>query len=72
MSSKIGVYICHCGTNISGNVDIDEVVEFARTLPEVSIVRDYRFMCSDPGQNLIQEDIDKMGLDRVVVASCSP
>ena len=70
--AKIGVYICHCGTNISGAVNIDEVVEFAKTLPEVTVVRDYKFMCSDPGQDLIKKDIEELGLDRVVVSSCSP
>jgi heterodisulfide reductase subunit A len=72
MTVKIGVYVCHCGTNISGKVDITKVAEFARTLPNVTIVRDYKFMCSDPGQLLIQEDIKNLQLDRVVVASCSP
>ncbi len=69
---KIGVYICHCGTNIAGKVNIKEVCEFAQTLPNVALVRDYKFMCSEPGQNLIKDDIKAKGLDRVVVASCSP
>ena len=72
MALKIGVYICHCGTNIAGKVNINEVLEFAKTLPDVTVVRDYKFMCSDPGQGLIQNDIKMFGLDRVVVASCSP
>ena len=72
MALKIGVYICHCGTNIAGKVNINEVLEFAKTLPDVTVVRDYKFMCSDPGQGLIQNDIKLFGLDRVVVASCSP
>jgi heterodisulfide reductase subunit A len=72
MSHKIGVYICHCGTNIAGKVNISDVVEFAKTLPEVIVVRDYKFMCSDPGQDLIKKDIKESGLNRVVVASCSP
>jgi heterodisulfide reductase subunit A len=72
MSTKIGVYICHCGTNISGKVDVAAVAEFGKTLPNVTIARDYKFMCSDPGQELIQEDIKNLGLDRVVVAACSP
>ena len=54
---KVGVYICHCGINISAKLDIAAVVDFARTLPHVAIVRDYKFMCSDPGQDLIQKDI---------------
>jgi heterodisulfide reductase subunit A2 len=72
MGPKIGVYVCHCGTNISGKVNVSEVTEFARTLPGVTIAREYKFMCSDPGQILMQDDIHNAGLDRVVVASCSP
>jgi heterodisulfide reductase subunit A2 len=72
MSVKIGVYVCDCGTNISGKVNCAEVTEFARTLPNVTIAREYKFMCSDPGQLLIQEDIKNKALDRIVVASCSP
>ena len=69
---KIGVYICHCGTNIAGPVDVDAVTEYAAGLPGVSVARAYKYMCSDPGQELITHDILKEGLDRVVVASCSP
>jgi heterodisulfide reductase subunit A2 len=72
MSTKIGVYVCHCGTNISGKVDVEQVTEFARTLPDVVIARNNKFMCSDPGQILIEDDIKNMGLERIVVASCSP
>jgi heterodisulfide reductase subunit A len=72
MELKIGVYICHCGSNIAGIVDCSKVSEFARTLPNVAVARDYKYMCSDPGQNLIKDDIKKLGLNRVVVASCSP
>jgi heterodisulfide reductase subunit A len=72
MSVRIGVYVCHCGTNISGKVDVAEVTAFARTLPAVAVAREYKFMCSDPGQMLIQDDIKNAGLDRIVVASCSP
>jgi heterodisulfide reductase subunit A len=72
MPERIGVYICHCGTNIAGKVDIDELVGFAKGLDDVALVRDYKFMCSDPGQNLIQKDIEDGLIDRVVVASCSP
>ena len=72
MTIRIGVYICHCGTNISGKVNVTEVAEFARTLPDVAVAREYKFMCSDPGQLLIQDDIRNLGLERVVVASCSP
>jgi len=69
---RIGVYICHCGTNIAANVDVKQVAEFAATLPDVVVARDYLYMCSDPGQGLIQRDIEEQGLNRVVVASCSP
>ncbi len=72
MERRIGVYVCHCGSNIAGTVDVGKVVEFARTLNSVVIARDYRFMCSDPGQELIEKDIKELGLNRVVVASCSP
>ncbi len=69
---RIGVYVCHCGLNIAGKVDVAAVVGFARTLPHVTVARDYRFMCSDPGQELIQRDLREGLIDRVVVASCSP
>ena len=72
MERKIGVYICHCGANIAGVVDIAQVVEFAKSLPFVAVARDYKFMCSDPGQELIKGDIKEKGLNRIVVASCSP
>jgi len=69
---KIGVYVCHCGTNIAATVDVKEVMKFAKNLPDVAIARDYVYMCSDPGQELIKKDILEATLDRVVVASCSP
>jgi heterodisulfide reductase subunit A len=69
---RIGVYVCHCGTNIAGTVDVEEVTGFASTLDGVTIARHYAYMCSDPGQDLIKEDITEQGLSRVVVASCSP
>jgi heterodisulfide reductase subunit A2 len=69
---KVGVYVCHCGTNIAGVVDVEAVAEAAGELENVVIARHYSYMCSDPGQELIQEDIHNLGLDRVVVASCSP
>ena len=72
MSVRIGVYVCHCGTNISGKVNVTEVTAFAKTLPNVAVAREYKFMCSDPGQILIQDDIKGQKLDRIVVASCSP
>lgn len=68
---KIGLYICHCGINISSTISIEELVSFGHSLPHVEVVRDYSYMCSDPGQALIREDIEE-GVERVVVASCSP
>jgi len=72
MERKIGVYVCHCGTNIAGTVDVAQVAEYARSLPAVVVARDYKFMCSDPGQELIKNDIKEHGLNRIVVDSCSP
>ena len=69
---KVGVYVCHCGVNIAGVVDVEAVAEYAGTLPNVVIAKDYKYMCSDPGQQLIQNDIKEYGLNRVVVAACSP
>ena len=69
---KIGVYVCWCGLNIAGTVDSEEVASYAETLPHVAIARDYKYMCSDPGQDLVKNDIKKLGINRVVVASCSP
>ena len=69
---KIGVYVCHCGTNIAGPVDVEEVTRFAASLPGVLVARHYTYMCSDPGQELIRKDIQELELNRVVVASCSP
>jgi heterodisulfide reductase subunit A len=69
---RVGVYVCHCGTNIAGTVAVEDVVRFASSLPEVVVARHYSYMCSDPGQDLIAEDILKEGLNRVIVASCTP
>ncbi len=69
---KIGVYICHCGINIAATVDIEKVTAFAKTLPHVVVARNYQYMCSDPGQDWIKNDIKTLGIDRVVVAACSP
>jgi len=72
MASRIGVYVCHCGTNIAATVDPHAVAEYAATLPHVVVARDYMYMCSDPGQEMIKQDIRDYGLNRVIVASCSP
>jgi heterodisulfide reductase subunit A len=69
---RIGVYICHCGSNIAGTVDVEDVAKFAAGLEGVKVSRAYRFMCSDPGQEMIKKDIRELGLNRIVVAACSP
>ena len=69
---KIGVYICDCGFNIASVVNVPEVVDYAKGLQGVAIAREYKYMCSSPGQEMIQKDVQEMGLNRVVVASCSP
>lgn len=69
---RVGVYVCHCGTNIAGTVDVQRLTAYAAKLPNVVIARDYKYMCSDPGQELIKKDIEEHRLNRVVVAACSP
>jgi len=69
---KIAVYICHCGTNIAGKVDVEEVTRWASEQPNVAVAREYKYMCSDPGQDLIKQDIAEHGITRAVVAACSP
>lgn len=69
---RVGVYVCHCGANISHTVDVEAVAQFARSLPGVVKVREYKYMCSDPGQDLIKKDVEEDNLTRVVVSSCSP
>ena len=72
MPERIGVFVCHCGQNIAGSVDVEKVRDEAAKLAGVVHAEDYVFMCSDPGQAMIQEDIKKYNLDGVVVSSCSP
>jgi heterodisulfide reductase subunit A len=69
---RIGVFVCDCGTNIAGKVNVPEVVDFASRLDNVIVSKEYKFMCSDPGQELIKQNIKDHNLNRVVVASCSP
>ncbi len=69
---RIGVYVCHCGLNIAGSVDCEEVAKFATTLPHVVLAQDNLYTCSDQGQEGIKKDIKEHRLNRVVVASCSP
>jgi len=69
---EIGVYVCNCGTNIAHVVDVEAVKELAASLPRVKVARSYKYMCSNPGQEMIVKDIREQGLGRVVVAACSP
>ncbi len=69
---RTGFYICHCGHNIGSVVDCPAVVEYVKGLPGIAVSRDYKYMCSDPGQELIAQDIREQKLNRIVVASCSP
>ncbi|MBN3036121.1 MAG: CoB--CoM heterodisulfide reductase iron-sulfur subunit A family protein [Bacteroidales bacterium] len=69
---RIGVYVCWCGTNISKTVDVEQVTAAVSKLPHVIIARNYKYMCSDPGQDLILKDIREHQLNRVVVSACSP
>ena len=70
--SRIGVFVCHCGHNIAGTVDVAAVAEQVRQHPDVVFATDYKYMCSDPGQQLIQDSIAEHDLDGVIVAACSP
>ncbi|MBG7617631.1 MAG: CoB--CoM heterodisulfide reductase iron-sulfur subunit A family protein, partial [Chloroflexi bacterium] len=69
---RIGVYICHCGINIASVVDVDKLTEYSKTLPNVTIARNYKYTCSFPGQDMIKDDIKKLKLNRIVVSACSP
>ncbi|MDD4092767.1 MAG: CoB--CoM heterodisulfide reductase iron-sulfur subunit A family protein, partial [Smithellaceae bacterium] len=70
--SRIGVFVCHCGLNIAKTVRVSELAQFASTLPDVVVAKDYKFMCSTPGQEMIANDIKEHRLDRVIVTACSP
>jgi heterodisulfide reductase subunit A len=69
---RVGVFVCHCGTNISATVDVEKVAEVAKSMPNVAFAMDYKYMCSEPGQAVIREKIKEHNLNRIVVASCSP
>jgi|GEM_PF-7090033 heterodisulfide reductase subunit A len=71
-SLRVGVYVCHCGSNIAGVVDVHSLTDFSNCLPGVAIARNYKYMCSDPGQALIRDDIRGLKLNRVVVVACLP
>lgn len=70
--SRVGVFICHCGTNIAGNVDVDRVAEEIGKIPGVSHSVSYKYMCSEPGQQMVKDAIVEKNLDRIVISSCSP
>lgn len=72
LPEKIGVYVCHCGSNIAATVDVEKVSQEAAKWDGVTVARDYKYMCSDPGQELIKKDIQELGLTKIVVAACSP
>ncbi len=69
---RIGVFVCHCGTNIGGVVNVPEVTEYAKTLPHVAFADQMLYACSEDAQKVIKETVEKHGLNRVVVASCTP
>jgi len=69
---KIGVYVCHCGTNIAGVIDVEALRAYAESLPNVTVAKTYTYMCSEPGQQLIKKEIREKKLNRVVVAACTP
>jgi len=69
---RIGAYVCHCGGNISDTVDVEKVIEEISKIPSVVVAKHFMFMCSDAGQKMIEEDIKKHNLNRVIVAACSP
>ncbi len=69
---RIGVYVCWCGTNIAKMVDVETIAKEVETLPHVVIAKSYKYMCSDPGQDMIYQDIKENNLNRIVVAACSP
>ena len=70
--SRIGVFLCYCGSNIAATVDVEAVAEVARTLPDVVYVETNKYTCSDPGQEGVRQAIIDKGIDRVVVGACSP
>lgn len=72
MSKRVGVFVCECGTNIASVVDTARVAEEAGKFPGVAFATTYKYMCSDPGQELIRKSIEEQKLEQVVVASCSP
>ena len=73
MSERVGVYVCHCGSNIAGTVDVEEVARWAgKNIDDAVVSRDYKFMCSSLGQQMIEDDIKQQGLTGVVVGPARP
>ncbi len=72
MKKRVGVFVCDCGTNIASVVDTERVAQYARQLPGVVFSTTYKYMCSDPGQELVRTAIKEHQLEQIVVASCSP
>lgn len=72
MRKRVGVFVCECGTNIAATVETEKVAEYAKSLPGVVYATTYKYMCSDPGQELVRTSIAEHDLEQVVVASCSP
>jgi heterodisulfide reductase subunit A len=72
MKKRVGVFVCQCGTNIEASVDTEKVAEYAGNLPGVVYSTTYKYMCSDPGQEMIRNAVKEQQLEQVVVASCSP
>ena len=70
--ARVGVFICHCGTNIAGSMDIEAVQEASKAIPHVAYVDNYKYMCSMPGQTVIQKAIKDHKLTGIVVAACTP
>ena len=70
--AKIGVFVCHCGSNIAGTVDVEAVARAAAEFPGVAYATEYKYICSDPGQDMVGKAIKQEGLTGVVVAACSP
>ena len=69
---KTGIFICHCGHNIKHTVDVKKLSEYFKRFPNVTVSQDYVFVCSEPGQDMIKDAIEREGLDRVIIASCTP
>ncbi|MCX5807500.1 MAG: CoB--CoM heterodisulfide reductase iron-sulfur subunit A family protein [Proteobacteria bacterium] len=69
---KTGIFICHCGHNIKHTIDVKKLSQYFKKYPGVTVAEDYPFVCSEPGQDMIRDSIEKQGLDRVLIASCTP